>query len=344
MPIRAFIHEQAEAVDRVFRTLPYAVEGLAGLRNPDALWLVGSGTSKNALIGVAPLFERLLSVPVHIEGPIGFRANERARSERGAAIVLSQSGASVTSIEALRTAQERGLATLALTAEADSRFAAAAANLRIMPVGPEPVGPKTKGYTCSLAELIGIAHAMAEKPLPAAPDSAAFVALVGNAEAAMGPLISKDLRQILVMGQGRHYGTALEGSLKVAEMAGIASSGLDTEEALHGRFHALAAGDLALFVATDAVQMEADLAAAKALAGLDIQARVLGPVGGAPDSEFVLPLPWPETAVAEMDLIWAVVPFQWLAVLLAEKRGMRPEAMRYPDLSKRLSIKTGPEQ
>jgi len=53
----------------------------------------------------------------------------------------------------------------------------------------------------------------------------------------------------MVMGQGRHYATALEGSLKLSEICGVAAAAFDTEEAFHGRFHGLGGSSLALFVA-----------------------------------------------------------------------------------------------
>ena len=40
-----------------------------------------------------------------------------------------------------------------------------------------------------------------------------------------------------------------------------------------------------------------------------------------------------------LDTLYAVVPFQWLAVHLATRRGMRPEVMRYSGLSTDLAIK-----
>ena len=43
---------------------------------------------------------------------------------------------------------------------------------------------------------------------------------------------------------------------------------------------------------------------------------------------------------AALDLLGAIVPFQWLACELAMRRGLPPERMRYPDMSSRLRIKT----
>jgi glucosamine--fructose-6-phosphate aminotransferase (isomerizing) len=48
-----------------------------------------------------------------------------------------------------------------LTAERHSPIGAIARRLIEIPVGPEPVGPKTKGYTASVLTLILVARALA---------------------------------------------------------------------------------------------------------------------------------------------------------------------------------------
>lgn len=46
-----------------------------------------------------------------------------------------------------------------------------------------------------------------------------------------------------------------------------------------------------------------------------------------------------DAPAAPLDTLAAVVPFQWLAVHLAQAHGLAPEAMRYPGLSGALAIK-----
>jgi hypothetical protein len=62
--------------------------------------------------------------------------------------------------------------------------------------------------------------------------------------------------------------------------------------------------------------------------------------GGTP-SPFDLRLPWPPAgSLPELDLLSAIVPFQYLGWHLAREKGIVPEAMRYPGLSQKLKIKT----
>ena len=55
---------------------------------------------------------------------------------------------------------------------------------------------------------------------------------------------------------------------------------------------------------------------------------------------------WPageSLPVAPWNTIGLVLPFQWLAVLLAQARGLEPEVMRHGKLSRELDIKVNVE-
>jgi fructoselysine-6-P-deglycase FrlB-like protein len=213
----------------------------------------------------------------------------------------------------------------------------------VMPVGPEPVGPKTKGYTASVLSLILLARAMAGQEVNPGDFTTELSRLIAYARGVVAELaeVREGCDFFMVMGQERHYATALEASLKISEMSGIAAAAFDTEEAFHGRFHGLSSFSAALFVSGTAAQYDMATAGAAVLSDLGIASRVLNLAAALPGPHD-LPLPWPATDVcAELDLISAIVPFQLLACELARRRGFSPERMRYPDLSQRLRITTG---
>jgi glucosamine--fructose-6-phosphate aminotransferase (isomerizing) len=347
--IASFIEEQPDVVRRVFGEVPGRVREIAGEvpGRPRAVALVGSGTSRHALTAAQRFLERRLACPVSVLGPMEFMGEPPVWAGPGAlAVLLSQSGASTTTAEAVAVARDRGMATLILTAEADSAVGTAGGPVVVMPIDAEPVGPKTKGYAGSLATLLALGLVLGGDGEPGAAvlrevDAIceAMAAGMRRWAAAAAELASRYARTpyIMIAAHGRHLGTACEGALKITEMSGIPAAAFDTEEALHGRLHALDAGTPALFIAR--VGAEADLARSTAvtLAELGIPHHVLA-VGGPGDGlDVALPA---LAAVPELDLLSAVVPLQWLARALAVARGMVPEAMRYPGLSARLGIKT----
>jgi len=340
MDIKTFIYEQPQVIDTVLRTIP---AHLPQITPADTIYLVGSGSSLNALSAVEPLMSRLLAARIRINGPLAFMGgNLQKPGANCLAIIVSQSGASKTTIAAVEHARDCGMRTLVLTAEKDSPIAAVSDNLLLMPVGPENVGPKTKGYTASVLCLLLLVLALAGQKLqaPQLPDG--IGRLIEQCEPVIRDLADACARAdfIMVLGQERHLGTALEGSLKISEMSGVAAAAFDTEEAFHGRFHGLGPASLAIFVAATPGQYDMALTGARVLSELGVAGRILNLAAG-PSSIHDLQLPWPRTdPLPELDLIGAIVPFQLLAWHLAKQKGRVPEKMRYPNLSKKLQLKT----
>lgn len=303
--------------------------------------LVGSGSSYNAFAACAQRIAAAAGAPVHLRAPMAFMSDVAAGQLRpNLAVLLSQSGSSITSIEAARLALDCGFTTIRITAEAGSRFAELAPDALVMPIGPEPIGPKTKGYGASLAALAALTDWIAGREADGPSLAAELVETCRvAAEQLAGEVADTDF--VLVVGLGAHHGTALEASLKISEMSGIPAAGFEMEDALHGRLHGLTARSLVLFIAGQASDEPAARAAADVVRELGVVARVVGPTL---DSEvFRLSLTASDPG-AELDPVNAIVPFQWLAWALARRRGLDPARMRYPGLSQMLGIKTrGPQ-
>ena len=344
MTIDRFIAEQPEVLEAILADVPGQLDVLALTASGGPIYLVGSGTSMNALLAVEPLFDRLVPAGVRIRGPLAFLEEmDRGRKRKGLAVVLSQTGTSTTTVEAVLRARDRGLRAVTLTAERHSPIGQVSDELVVMPVGPEPVGPKTKGYTASLLTLMLLARALAGERLEPNGFTTELSHLIAYARGGVAELAEtcEGADFCMAMGQERHYATALEGSLKLSEMSGIAAAAFDTEEAFHGRFHGLGMFSMALFVAATTTQHEMATTGAAVLSDLGVRARILNLAATLPGPHD-LPLPWPAThRCPELDLISAIVPFQLLACELAKRKGLTPERMRYPDLSHRLRIKTG---
>ena len=115
-------------------------------------------------------------------------------------------------------------------------------------------------------------------------------------------------------------------------MSGIPTAAFPTEELLHGRLHGLTPESIA-FVIADGEDEIAGGGRARAawpsrLPGADRRSSGAHWPGGVRCAERR------GTRSASM------LPFQWLAVLLAEARGLDPAAMRHGSLARELAIKT----
>lgn len=360
--IHDFIYKQPNALRKTLESIPQQLETLKDdldISYLDHVYLVGSGTSKNALVCLESTIGTLLETKVTITNPVSFVRNALPKKvECCLGVFLSQSGTSSTTVDAMEYAQQKGMPSLVITADSGSPITKVS-KLRpiIMPIGNEPVGPKTMGYTASIATLTLIVRQLAyiKELTSMSIDDFVKSALQSIAEMEeelpnwemLGNRLAQQYygcNHIMVLASGRHYGTALEGTLKITEMSGIASSAYDIEEGLHGRFHGLDSQSLALFL----VQSEEELALARiamdVLMALGIPCRLIGlkrsgkdHYGEKRDFEDFISIPFLD--VPELDLITAIVPLQFFARSLALAKGMVPETMKYPGLSQKLRIK-----
>jgi len=332
MAVSAYIRQQP---DRLAATLRDAAGMLAGW-DPgphDGLILVGSGSSMNALLATRPAGRE-----VQVTGPGAFlQAMRRGLDTRPLVVVMSQSGRSSTSVAAAEAAMVAGLPTLLITAEAASPIAQLPLPRILLPIGPEPIGPKTKGFTASLGAMVALGAHLAGLPVPQ-PDAAAMTAVVdGSAAPAATLAATLDAADyLLVTGHGHMFGIALEASLKIAEIAGLPTAAFEPEEALHGRLHGMTPQSLGLLIASNAAELAESARIATAMAARGVRIRILNLAGPPSHYDWCGGLAWP---ASPLDIAAAIIPFQWLAVALAERRGMAPEAMRYPGLSADLAIK-----
>jgi glucosamine--fructose-6-phosphate aminotransferase (isomerizing) len=123
-------------------------------------------------------------------------------------------------------------------------------------------------------------------------------------------------------------------------MSGVPAAAFETEEAFHGRFHGLSGRSRAIFISASPEEQEMAAAGAGVLSELGVGVTIFNLSGG-PPSPFDLRLPWPPAGSGpELDLLSAIVPFQYLGWHLAKEKGIVPEKMRYPGLSQKLKIKT----
>jgi|GEM_PF-609241 len=346
--VSGYVSEQPAVLAATLRALAADPRARRWAQGPyRAVRLVGSGSSRNALQVAAHRFSSLHRCPVTVEGPREYLRTDLGNGEGDLAVVVSQTGTSTTTIEALEAAQASHALTLAVTADPGSPFGRRSRETVVLPVGREDVGPKTKGFTATVAGLARLAELTAPPGSTGGdlPDAEAY-------ERALRELVPRHVAlgarlaaahsgrgHVMVVGTGRFYGAALEGSLKLQEMAGTSASCFELEESLHGRFHGLSEGDLALFLVGEEEDEAVASAAAGVLLTLGVAAEVLSTVDGAAEPPGVTRLPV-AARVGGLDVVDVVVALQSFAVLAAEAWGADPDAMRYPGLSQRLEIKT----
>jgi fructoselysine-6-P-deglycase FrlB-like protein len=341
MMIDAYIRAQPALLARLPERLEPMIRALPALATaPERVILIGTGSSMNALLAAATALEEATGVTPVLKEPEAFlRLPPRRSTLRTLVIAVSQSGRSTTTVAAVRLAGSMGLPTVAVVGEAGTPMAALGADVVVMPIGEETAGPKTKGYTASVLTLLGIAARLGGPPLATASLGAAMEIALTQAEAAARSLLQRYgiPDYIQVTGQLGHVGSALEASLKIAEITGVPTAAFDTEEALHGHVHGTTDRSLVVVIARDPAEAQVAQTLGAALTALGPRLAICN-LSEVP-TPFDLRIDWPQPSPGWADAAWVLFPFQWYAWHIAKAKGHDIPGMVYPDLGRQLDIK-----
>jgi glucosamine 6-phosphate synthetase-like amidotransferase/phosphosugar isomerase protein len=309
------------------------------------IWIIGSGTSLYAAMIAARSWEAELGIDCEAASSLEFLDETQASGLSPDVLVLaiSQSGASLILLEGIRRANDRGALTAVVTAHPEAPISLEAGFVIETHTGPETNMGKTKGFTTTafVAVLLGRrlalgtardADAALRDRYGALPE--AFEATLERSRSAVTHWVEK-FRQadaLFVVGAGTQVPVALEGALKVLEVAKMPVVPKELEEMMHGPFNGVGPAT-GIILVTDEIAHGQRLSAfveGVRLIGTAFATIAASPAAEASHGPFDLVLPaFDDSAVRA---ILAVVPFQLLAHDLAAARGVPIDTARYPQL------------
>ena len=191
--------------------------------------------------------EKLARVPVEVDFASELRYRETPLPKDGVALIISQSGESKDTLEALRYCKTQNQHILSIVNVPESTIERESDASLLTQAGPEIGVASTKACTTQLTVLACFAIAIAkakgklsieeERTLASAlsevPGRAAEV-LNHDEHIADVAKILAEARNILFLGRGSSYPVALEGALKIKELSYIPSEGYAAGEMKHG--------------------------------------------------------------------------------------------------------------
>ncbi len=257
------IHEQAKAVaDTLLGRLEDGALKLdemdidpAVLRSADKIVVVACGTAANAGAVAKYAIEHWCRIPTEVELAHEFRYRDPVVTEKTLVVAISQSGETMDTLMAVRHAREQGAKVISICNTRGSTIPRESDAALYLHVGPEIAVASTKAYLGQIAAcyLLGLFLAQVRGNL--FPDE--ISALMGDLEQ-----IPEQIQQVLdssaqveqlaqdmvdatsVLFLGRHVGypTAMEGALKLKEIAYIHAEGFAAGELKHGPIALVEAG------------------------------------------------------------------------------------------------------
>ncbi|HBY5637953.1 TPA: SIS domain-containing protein, partial [Klebsiella pneumoniae] len=125
--------------------------------------LTGSGTSYHGALTARSFMQQWCGLPVDVYWPFLLDDSALTLSDKALVIGISQGGGSLSTLAAMERARAAGHLTASMAGEAPAVIDRAADLVLTVPCGEERAGAKTKGYHCTILNLMLLGLAVASR-------------------------------------------------------------------------------------------------------------------------------------------------------------------------------------
>ena len=207
------------------------------LTNTKDIYITGSGTSYHSAL----IFRHMLARfgKIRAETVVSSESQYRLWSmdSNSLLVAVSQSGETADVLESVKLAKSKGAKILSLVNVTTSSLARASDAFLSTNCGPEIGVAATKSFTGQLALIYNIADRLCGNRLKT--EKAEFAMAVGDVIASHASIIKvaeqmKNATDIYLLGRSIHFPIALEGALKMKELAYVHAEGIAAGELKHG--------------------------------------------------------------------------------------------------------------
>jgi len=296
--------------------------------------IVACGTAYHAGLIGARMIEEYLRIPVKVEFSSEFRYSDPLIGPKDLAIFISQSGETADTLAALRLAKERGTKTLGIVNVIGSTMSRECDHILFTQAGPEICVASTKAYSAQVCALMLLALYLDQlrgtapevvpemvRDLATQPDRLREILKMDKKIQAIAAEV-KDTPICFFLGRGVDAAVAMEGALKLKELAYIPTQDGAAGEMKHGPLALVEPGMLAVFVATQRKTRDKIAGNIKEMKARG--ATVLSIIQAGEDvipeiSDYTVEIPRCEHDIFAAPN--AVLPMQFLAYYIAKMRG-----------------------
>jgi glucosamine--fructose-6-phosphate aminotransferase (isomerizing) len=313
--------------------------------------IVACGTSYHAGLVGRYLLEGWGGIRADVDVASEWRHRDPDVGPGDVVLGITQSGETADTLGALRAARAHGAHVLGLTNAAGSQITREADATVLTDAGTEVSVAATKTFVTQVAALAGLALRSGLERGTLAPSRAALLAdelerlpdaVEGAREAAAAPVaraVERWGEEGFFLFLGRHVGlpVALEGALKLKEVAYVPSDAYAAGEMKHGPIALLREGTPVVCVATESPvldKLRSNVAEVRARGAHVIAIATEGAAGAIADEADELVLVPPTDAL--LSPVPAIVPLQLLAYGIARARGLDPDRPR--NLAKTVTV------
>lgn len=338
------IYEQPKAVrdtlrgrvsrdsDKVtFNELNWTAETFKDLKK---IFIVACGTAYHAGIVGKYYIEKMARIPVEVDIASEFRYRDPIIDEHCMCIVVSQSGETSDTLEALKEAKRRGAKTMAVTNVVGSSIAREADQVVYTYAGPEIAVASTKAYTTQLIVMLLLSmyishlvgklsderlHELIQAVLAVPERMHDILDHVDQIKVYANNYANRE--DAFFLGRSLDYAVALEGALKLKEISYIHAEAYAAGELKHGTLALITEGVPVIVLATQSNIYDktiSNLVEVKSRGAIVIGIGMEGDTELAKHADSVIIIPKADEDLAP---ILAVIPLQLLAYYAALARG-----------------------
>lgn len=335
------IFDQPSALEKVIAHSRLEIEALAEIiNNSFGTYFTACGTAYHAALGATYLFSRIAHKHVNVCVASEFPNYEHFLKEQTLLVLISQSGETADTLEALRAAKRRGSKTMGIVNVQGSTLVRESDHHILTQAGPELCVLATKSFTSQLALVTLLAYASQDqyfegRELVLSATSAIKEMLNDQDKISQIKRIAKSIAKtehLYTIGRGLNYPTALEAALKIKEVSYIHAEGFAGGELKHGSIALIEKGTpVIVFASNDETKAEIISNA------MEVRSRGAYVIGISPENNEVFDEWIPVADLPNAMPIVGSVPAQILAYYLAIERGTDPDKPR--NLAKSVTVK-----
>jgi len=217
------------------------------LRKIERIFIIACGTSFYAGLAGKYLIEKLAQLPVECDIASEFRYRDPVIPKDSLVLLISQSGETADTLAALRLAKEAGALTMSICNVRQSTIDREAQGRLYMNSGPEIGVASTKAFVSTLALLNVFATYLGRlRECLSRDEEKKMIEALAAVPSQMEAVLAYDkffseaadrlkaFKGLLYMGRGVNYPLALEGALKLKELAYMHAEGYAAGEMKHG--------------------------------------------------------------------------------------------------------------
>ncbi|HEY0259653.1 MAG TPA: glutamine--fructose-6-phosphate transaminase (isomerizing) [Lacisediminihabitans sp.] len=331
------------------------LESLSGeiLRDLDRIVIIGCGTAAySAMLGKYAI-EKWARIPVDVELSHEFRYRDPVINSRTLLVSISQSGETMDTLMAVKYARSLGARTLSICNTQGSTIPRESDAVLYTHAGPEVAVASTKAFVAQVAAIYLFALRLAGARSTLTPSEVsgllselaalpAQLDVVLEEQDAIKQLAGwmTDTRSVIFLGRHAGYPIAMEGALKLKEVAYIHSEGFAAGELKHGPIALIEPGQPVFVIvpsprAKDSLHKKvvSNIQEIRARGARILAIAEQGDAAVLPYADVVIPIPLASTL---FEPVLAVVPLHIFALELASAKGLDVDQPR--NLAKSVTV------